>query len=124
MFLTASKKINVLEQQLAAICMALKDLRGDLEIVATARRKSCRTAYYKDVERSRLNQKKCYQRHKGQRSAKAACAHCGTHVRSDYMRRHLRTTKCTAARLRAPSLTGPSDTLLNQHMVPLSLGAP
>ena len=124
MFLTASKKINALEQQLATICLALKELRGDLEIVATARRKSCRTAYHKNIERSRLNQKKCYQRHKGQRSAKVACAHCGVHVRSDYMRRHLRTTKCTAAHITAPLLTGALDTPLNPHMAPLSLGAP
>ena len=126
MYLTASTKRNALEQQLSAICMALKEVRGTLEVVATARRLSCRTAYYKDLDRSRSNQNRCYQRHKAQRSAKVAGTRCGMHVRSDYMRRHMRTAKCLAAvqRLTTPLLASTSNKLQGPHPAPPSLVAP
>ena len=124
MFLTASKKLSALEQQLASICMAIKELQGDLESIAISRRHSCRNAYHKDIHKSRHNQKLYYQRCKSKRSAKMPCAHCGALVRADYMLRHMRTARCVAAKLKAPlpipALEKPPDL----HLVQLSLVAP
>ena len=52
MFLTASKKLCVLEQQLATICVTMKELQEDLAAIATSRRESCRNAYHKDLKKA------------------------------------------------------------------------
>ena len=94
MFLTASQKLQMLEQQLSIICIAIKDLKSDLEGIAKARRHSCKIAYHKDINKSREKQKIYYQKCKSKRSEKKPCAHCGALVRADYMLRHTRTAKC------------------------------
>ena len=124
MFLTASKKLSVLEQQLATICMAIKELQGDLESIAISRRHSCRNAYHKDIHKSRHNQKLYYQRCKSKRSAKKPCTHCGGLVRADYMLRHMRTARCVAAKLKAPLPILASEKPPDLHLAPLSLVAP
>ena len=124
MFLTASNKLCVLEQQLATICLAMKELQEDLAAIATSRRESCRNAYHKDIKKSRHKQKLYYQRCKSVRSAKVPCKHCGVLVRADYMLRHTRTAKCMGATLIKPVQVCASDTPPSLHLEPQPSVAP
>ena len=121
MFHTTAKKLEVLEAQLACITGAVCALRQDLTRVADTRRNRCKTAYHKDISQTRVLRNAYYQRTKGKRGAKVSCDCCGRAVRSDYLRRHQKTSRCTPS-VTKPSPTGSSDILQGQRPGQPSMG--
>ena len=113
MFHTAAKQLEDLEAQLASITKAVGSLRESLSQVADTRRVRCSKAYHKDIKKTRENRNAYYQRVKTQRAVKVPCAHCGKNIRLDYMKRHMKTSRC--ASVKGHVLNGSSDTPQGQR---------
>ena len=122
MFHTAAKQLEDLEAQLASITKAVGSLRESLSQVADTRRVRCSKAYHKDIKKTRENRNAYYQRVKKQRAVKVPCDHCGKHIRLDYMKRHMKTSRC--ASVKGPVPTFASSTPPDLHPGQSSSEAP